>query len=252
MGCNTPTTETKEVSVVTKSITNEIQPSNETKTQNDDVDMNETINFDNIEKYDYRATMKFLGKEGSNMDLGNMTLEFDAPNKTRVTMDSPMGQMESIEVDGTLYTKIDGKWMKFPENSAMNENFDSFSTENVKEVLNSPTLKYIGKEDCSVGKCKVYQVYQNIIESTEEEKAFIYIDPKKNLPVKIKVEMATETMTMDYEYTDISIEVPEVGDEAEFKIPNPNGEDIDFSALEELNIIEGLDIEALKKQMEME
>ena len=194
------------------------------------IEMEDVLSFDNIEKHDYRATLKFIGKKGETMPLGNITMEFDAPNKTRILVDSPMGKLESIETDGILYTKMAGKWMELPNDSDIDENQDSFSAEEVGKMLDSPTLKYIGKEDCIVGKCKVYL---NTLEAIDGEKTFIYIDPNKNLPVKIKVEMETGTMTMDYEYMDISIEVPETTEE--FKMPNIEGMDFENMDIPDIN-----------------
>lgn len=168
---------------------------------------------------DYRAVIVMEG--GTEQEMGDMTMEYDAPEKIHMTVKSTEGTSESIILPEAMYTRQnDGVWMKILVNPADETEEDQmgFTQEDLDEFAMEQNIIYEGKESCSVGMCDVYSV------KNDEGKTTMYIDAKKKRPVKMVILTPDgHKTTMTYEYTQITVTAP-TENVKEMPLPGADGQ----------------------------
>lgn len=185
---------------------------------------------------DYRVVIVSEGgaEEGQ---MGDMTMEYDAPDKTHAIMKSEAGTMETIILTDAMYMRQnDDQWMKLPVTEADAEDDDmAFTQEDLDEFTMNQSIRYEGKEKCSTGTCEVYSV------KDENAKTTMYIDAKKKRPVKmIVVTQDGQKMTMTYEYTDITVKAP-TENIMEVPVPSASGEMSEEDLTKMMEAFEGME-----------
>lgn len=154
---------------------------------------------------DYRVVVVSEGGTEEQQQLGDMTMEYDAPEKMHTTMKSAEGTAETIILPDAMFMRQnDEQWMKIPTTTADGEEDDmAFTQEDLDELTMEQNIRYEGKEKCGTGMCDVYSV------KDEDAKTTMYIDTKKKRPVQmIVLTKDGHKMTMTYEYTDITVTAP--------------------------------------------
>lgn len=164
-----------------------------------------------FEKNDYQAVIKMkISKEMSasrKEEISTTTIEYDADNKTTQIISEIFGnKMEMIETAEHMYTKMNEKWIKIPADDSQ-ESTPIMNENEIKNWIKQPNVKYLGEKECEIGKCKVYE------ELIDENKTVMFLDTKKNRPVKIMANMMGSETTITYNYEkEITIEIPEVSE----------------------------------------
>lgn len=154
---------------------------------------------------DYRVVIVSEGNS-QQQQRGDVIIEYDAPGKTHMNAKNGNDSMETIILEESMYTRTnDESWMKIPM-SAMDgvSNEDMvFTQEDLDDITTEQSIRYEGKEECSVGICDVYST------KDENTKTTMYIDVKEKRPVQMIALMSDgQKMTMTYEYMDITVKAP--------------------------------------------
>ena len=176
--------------------------------------------FSGFMEADYRVVIVSEGGTEENQ-LGDMTMEYDAPEKMHTTMKSEEGTTETIILPDAMYMRQnDEQWVKIPTTPMNGEDDDNmaFTQDDLDELTMEQNIRYEGKEKCGTGMCDVYSI------KDEDAKTTMYIDVKKKRPVKmIVLSKDGHKMTMTYEYTDITIKAP-TENITEVPVPGAGGE----------------------------
>ena len=211
--------------VFNKKATNDEAMTDETKSLSDGDDDKMEVGdlLSGFLQQDYRVTIKTEGVPGGQM--GDIVVEYDAPDKTRTVMTSAQGTVETIVTSDANFTRIgDGKWAKSDGGNASSSGIVGYSKEKLEEMTNTPGVTLMGKKPCSAGVCDVYSgTFEGATAAT------VYIDALKKRPVRIEAEMTGGQKTvMDYDYTGITIVVPtEASEMPDFSSGNLSPEDLE-------------------------
>lgn len=185
---------------------------------------------------DYKVVIVSEGGTQENQ-MGDMTMEYDAPEKMHTTMQSEEGTTETIILPDAMYMRQnDEQWMKIPMTTMEDEgdNF-SFTQEDLDELTMEQNLRYEGKEKCSTGMCDVYSV------KDEDAKTTMYIDVNKKRPVKmIVLSKDGHKITMTYEYTSVTVKAP-IENVMEVPVPGVGAEMSEEDLAKMMEAFEGME-----------
>jgi hypothetical protein len=158
----------------------------------------ETPVFDPIAtiEQDFRAVVTLDGEQ-----IGVIERDGDV---TRFAGNFEGEEGEFIFTGDTYYACSAGECYQYPAGSSGLEAFlpqdFEFSEETLKEY--QETAEYQGREDCSEGTCDVWTV------SNDEGTATIYVEVETQRISRVEGTYEGQDIVMEYEYTDITINIP--------------------------------------------
>lgn len=142
------------------------------------------------------------------------TFDIDKDGNVSANVSGAGQEIGYISLDGVTYFQNpeDGQWYYYSSDSSASQAFDvsdfSISEEDIAEITDDETVVYIGEQECTAGKCNVWQ---DTDESTDETTAVkIEVGTNRLSDVSITNNKTGEVNTITYTYPDnISIVAPE-------------------------------------------
>lgn len=155
-------------------------------------------NFANSDK-PFVATIK--GETDGNSF--NTVIEYDGQGNGYFTTEYEGETTEFYFTGDSYITCRDGQCFKTPKTSESSVNVDdySYSQEDFDKFKNDAT--YEGRQSCPAGTCDVWLV------STTDQTTRIFINPETNLISQVVGDIDGNSVTVTYEFKDVTITLPE-------------------------------------------
>lgn len=134
----------------------------------------------------------------------NATLKFDGDGNSEIITSSDGQEYKLITTPDAFYSCSNGTCYKM-SNSAGSQTFDTSDYEYTEEDITAfrSTSTYVGERTCASGTCNVWQLSDETGNTT-----LLYVDTGTNRITQIDLTSNGETVTISYDYKNVTIEIP--------------------------------------------